>query len=210
MCDPADKECIETAVEKVCNKAMECSADTGQTDCKEEAPTLWYTSCGDPACSGHTEKEGMKLCDTETIGDPCSDEGGQCDPIDNCNSVLICATSDPKSAPGGCPESRKATKTDIEYLDVDGLKKIHKELMAMRLAKWRYKNEVPTPKARLGFIIEDIEPSVAANSPRGQVDLYSFASMAVAAVQHQDKELTALKKEIAALKKMLNELKSKK
>ena len=210
VCDPADKECVETAVDKVCNKAMECTADTRESDCEEEAQALWYTSCGDPVCSGHTEQEGMALCDTETPGDQCSDEGRQCDPVNLCNAVLVCATADPKTQPAGCPKSRKETKTDIRYLDVDELKKIHKELMAIRLAKWRYKNEVPTPKARLGFIIEDIEPSVAANSERDRVDLYSFASMAVASVQHQDKELTALKKEVAALKKMLKDLKSKK
>jgi hypothetical protein len=209
MCDPADKECIETAVEKACNLEGACDADNGKIDC-DGSKTNWYLSCGDPACSEHTDKPGMKLCTDEKAGGPCSDEGGECDPIDVCNKVLVCATSDPTTAPEGCPKSRKETKTDIEYLDVDGLKKIYKELMAVRLAKWRYKNELPAPKPRLGFIIEDVEPSVAANSSRGQVDLYSFVSMAVAAVQHQDKELAALKKEVAELKQLLKVLKPKK
>jgi hypothetical protein len=210
LCDPADKECIETGVVKVCNAGSACVTDNGMIDCDGGSKTNWYLSCGDPVCSGHTDKPGMKLCTDEKAGDPCSDEGSECDPIDDCNAVLVCTTSDPKTAPGGCPMSRKETKTDIEYLDVDGLKEIYKELMAVRLAKWRYKNELPAPKPRLGFIIEDVEPSVAANSSRGQVDVYSFVSMAVAAVQHQDKELAALKKEVAELKQLLKVLKSQK
>jgi hypothetical protein len=52
----------------------------------------------------------------------------------------------------------------------------------------------------LGFIIDDVEPSVAIDPGRDMVDLYGYTSMAVAALQAQARDIEALKKEVARLR----------
>lgn len=165
----------------------------------------YYTTCGDPVCTvpdmgGWRPKTGIPLCTTEKVGDPCTPDGKQCDPKSDCNETLLCASKDPKSSPGGCPISRRAYKTDIAYLDHDGLKRYADELSKVRLATYKYKSGGPT---HLGFIIEDVEPSVSVDSPRDMVDLYGYTSMAVAALKLQEKKLALMEEEIATLKKAL-------
>ena len=66
-------------------------------------PPRWYFTCGDPVCGGHQIPAGMPPCTFETPGEACHPEGAQCDPVDECNRHLVCATRDPVEAPGGCP-----------------------------------------------------------------------------------------------------------
>lgn len=67
------------------------------------APLKWYASCGDPVCQGYTPKPGVSLCTTEEIGAACPSASATCDPTDSCNVLYVCTTSDPQTAPGGCP-----------------------------------------------------------------------------------------------------------
>lgn len=178
-----------------------CGGDPGSPT----GPLVYYTTCGDPVCTtpdmgGWRPKPGISLCTTEKAGDSCTPDGKQCDPKSDCNEVLRCASKDPKSSPGGCPISRRAYKTGIEYLDADGLKRYADELKKLRLATYKYKSGGPT---HLGFIIEDVEPSVSVDSPRDMVDLYGYTSMAVAALKLQDQKIALLEQELAALKKAL-------
>jgi hypothetical protein len=53
----------------------------------------------------------------------------------------------------------------------------------------------------LGFIIEDMPEGSAAVLPsRDRVDLYGYTSMTVASLQHQQREIDALKAELAKLR----------
>jgi len=101
-------------------------------------------------------------------------------------------------SPGGCPISRQRTKADIHYLDEAELTRYREELLAMRLATWKYKHD--PSKQRLGFIIDDNEQSAAVDQLRDMVDLYGYTSMAVATLQLQARELEALRRELAELK----------
>jgi hypothetical protein len=123
----------------------------------------------------------------------------RCDPQDDCNSLLVCATSDPKLGRGGCPISRRSTKQDIHYLNDTERAQYQRELLKMRLASWRYKHD--PAKKRLGIIIDDNEDSAAVDARRDQLDLYGYTSMVVAALQVQAREIEALKRQVAALKK---------
>jgi hypothetical protein len=160
--------------------------------------SLFYT-CGDPVCQGYTGGSGAPLCSTETAGGPCNIEGTRCDPQDDCNSLLICSTSDPKLGPGGCPISRRSTKQDIHYVDDMERAQYQRELLEMKLAIWRYKHD--PAKKRLGIIIDDDEDSPAVDARRDQLDLYGYTSMVVAALQVQAREIDELKRQVAALKK---------
>lgn len=160
----------------------------------------WYKTCGDPVCRGYTPPTGVALCTTEKLGDSCATVGQQCDPKDGCNALYRCATSDPTMQTGGCPISRQKYKTDIAYLDDAARQRFADELQTIKLATYRYKGGGPT---HLGFIIEDHEPSVSIDAARDQVDLYSYTSLAVAALQVQERQIRALREEIAELRRQL-------
>jgi hypothetical protein len=159
-----------------------------------------YFTCGDPACHGYTGGSGAPLCTTEKAGDPCTVEGQECDPMNDCNALLECASSDPKKRVGG-PISRAKYKQDIHDLAAPDLAHYRDELLAMKLATWRYKHD--PSKQRLGFIIDDAEGSAAVDGQRDLVDLYGYTSMAVATIQLQAQQIADLQRELAALKKDL-------
>jgi hypothetical protein len=99
--------------------------------------------------------------------------------------------------------SRRATKRDIAYLKRAELDSYRDELLELRLATYRYRNDAEG-RPRLGFIIEDVEPSVTVDSRRGVVDLYGYTSMAIATLQSQAKEIAELRKEIAELRSQIS------
>ena len=157
-----------------------------------------FSTCGDPVCRGYTGGSGAPLCTTEKAGDACSVDGQKCDPMSDCNALLECASSDPKMRTGGCPISRARYKEDIHYLAPSDLARYREELLAMKLATWRYKHD--PSKQRLGFIIDDSEGTAAVDGQRDVVDLYGYTSMAVATIQLQAQQIAALEREIATLR----------
>lgn len=78
------------------------------------AHTTWFASCGDPVCSGYRPPVGVARCTSESPGQSCSVEGSRCDPMNSCNSLLVCAASDPRLA--GCPISSRRFKRDVRYV----------------------------------------------------------------------------------------------
>ena len=166
----------------------------------------WYATCGPPICrapsgSGGTAS-GQPPCTTnEKAGDPCASTGTECDPGDACSGPLVCATSDPKHG-GSCPVSRAKYKTDIEYLSAPERAKLADDVQSIPLVRYRYKDG--PEREHLGFIIEDVEPSLSVDSQHDQVDLYGYTSMAVAALQEQHREIEALKQELKDLREELH------
>jgi hypothetical protein len=112
----------------------------------------------------------------------------------------MCTTSDPTHG-GQCPVSRAKYKTDIEYLSTAERAKLADDVQSIPLVRYRYKDG--PQREHLGFIIEDVEPSPAADSQHDQVDLYGYTSMAVAALQQQHREIEALEREIRDLRAQL-------
>jgi hypothetical protein len=163
------------------------------------AELQWYETCGDPVCRGWTDS-GLPRCATETVGASCSEAGALCDPVDLCNAHLLCADADPRLQ--GCPISRAAYKQDVRYLGAADRDRLRDELLRFRLATYRYRGA--PEREHLGFVIEDEEPSAAIDSPRDQVDLYGYTSMAVAALQAQADEISALRREVGELRARLD------
>jgi hypothetical protein len=162
----------------------------------------WYTTCGDPACGGSTDDANLADCTTEADGDPCAMDGASCEIAgDTCNVNLVCATKDPKGSPEGCPISLASAKHGIQYLTEADRERIRADVVTMPLATWKYNHEARGEKEHLGFIIDDQPPSSAAVRPSGErVDLYGYTSMAVAAIQAQDRQIEALRREVEALR----------
>lgn len=181
-----------------CIALASCGGDGGG---KPDAGTLtWYTTCGDPVCRGYTPPTGVSRCTTEKAGAACTTDGTKCDPMSDCDALLLCTSSDPKTGPGGCPISRRAAKTDIKYLDETDLKRLSDELTNTRLATYRYKTGGPS---RLGFMIDDQPLSMSVDPERDMIDLYGYTSMTVAAIKTQAQRIAVLEAELAALKKQL-------
>ena len=53
------------------------------------------------------------------------------------------------------------------------------------------------------FILEDVEPSPRTDSERDRVNMYGYASMAVAALQQHEEQIEVLRAEIATLRAAL-------
>lgn len=169
----------------------------------------WYYTCGDPVCSGYSGSSTAPACTDQKEGAACSVDGAVCDPKDDCNRLMVCASEDPTQQPGGCPISEKRHKKDIQYLDATGLKAYRDELLGMKLATYQYQNAPAGAPERLGFLIDDQPMSKAVLPSRERVDLYGYTSMAVAALQVQAGELEALRADVAKLRAELADVQKK-
>jgi hypothetical protein len=100
-----------------------------------------------------------------------------------------------------CPVSLRSAKRDIRYLTDADRARLAAEVERIRLATYRYIDPTNGQGTRLGFIIDDSPGIAAVEADRGHVDLYAYASMAVAALQQQAREIAELRREIALLKR---------
>jgi len=171
--------------------------------CPPPEQDRWFYTCGDPVCGGHRSHDGVPPCAADQIaGASCAPAGATCDPGDFCNRLLVCAASDPTQG-GACPISRRRDKQDIRYLGAEDRKRLSDELLKLPLATYRYRAPEAASRTHLGFIIDDVEPSLSVDPDRDMVDLYGYASMAVAAIQTQADEIAALRREVAELRREL-------
>lgn len=181
-----------------------CVANQCQSQIPDAGPLQWHTTCGDPVCSGYTKPDGVEPCTPAQLeGSLCDVEGATCDPISDCNALLVCASKDPKQQEGGCPISRAKFKTDIEYLEPADLARHADELASLRLATYRYRDAPADAPARLGIILEDNEQGVWVDARHDRVDLYGYASLAVAALQVQQRQIASLTAEVERLSMQL-------
>ena len=79
--------------------------------------------------------------------------------------------------------------------------------LATRLATYEYKSQ--DHSRHLGFIIEDDPSSPAVLRGQDRVDLYGYASMAVATLQVQEREIVQLRREVEDLRRELREARPK-
>ena len=174
--------------------------ESGKAGPDAAGPLLWYPTCGDPVCDGHRPHPGVPACTTQVQGQACDTAGLECDPGNDCNSLLLCADKDPRTGPGGCPISRRAAKQDVRYLGPEEVDRLSTSLLSVRLATWRWLGTGADSTRHLGFLIDDQPESPAVDSRRDTVDLYGYISMAVAAIQAQDARIRALDASIDALR----------
>ncbi|MEO8179182.1 MAG: tail fiber domain-containing protein [Deltaproteobacteria bacterium] len=174
----------------------------------------WYRSCGAPVCRPEEDAgTGAPACQAQQEGSSCSSGEAVCDPGLGCGVSLVCAASDPRLAPGGCPISRRRFKQDITALSAAERQRLSEELLRLPLVTYRYRDTDGTPQ--LGFVIEDVEPSYAVDAPRDQVNLYGYASLAVLALQEQqrtiaeqERRLSEQARRIEALERQLGAVES--
>ena len=170
------------------------------------ASQLWYQTCGDPACKSYSGPfDGVPSCAESgiTAGADCTTAEQTCDPVDDCNALLLCTDEDPTQQPGGCPVSRKKHKHDIRYLSPEDLAEAGSQALSVPLARWRYNWEDDTTPPHLGFLIDDVPGSPAVRPDGEHVDLYGYTSLALAAIQSQQVQIAAQQVELVALQQQL-------
>jgi hypothetical protein len=97
--------------------------------------------------------------------------------------------------------SRREFKKAITYVTIDERAELANEALTTPLATYRYKEEADGHKKHLGFIIDDQPASSPAVAGDGtHVDEYGYASMLLAAIQEQQRQIDVLKKELAEVK----------
>lgn len=200
-----------------CSSASNCNYDGAQCSCGVHCPNYPIrqrdcdpdagvtTSCCDTSKVTWGCFDGPHYCKTPRprVGSPCTTEKESCAidaPVECGQTVIECNKGVWNLMNASCAISSAKMKRDITYVDQNQAEGLHDELMSVRLARYRYKGSDDT--SHLGFIIEDMPPGSAAVLPtRDRVDLYGYVSMAVASLQKQQKELDALKTEVARLSK---------
>ena len=182
-----------------CGAAGQGASVASTGECGPPAKLNDYLSCGYPVCSSDWQPTaGVPLCTTEKVGDSCSKAGQTCDNKAGCGQLVVCAAADPKLQ--GCPKSRAKLKSDIRYVDSTERQRLATELLQTRLATYRYTAAGTEAPRHLGFIIDDQPLGHAVDPQRDMVDLYGYLSLSVAALQEQQAQMNAMKRELQQLR----------
>lgn len=135
------------------------------------------------------------------LGTTCTTEGKTCTYACGAGNGRVCKQGAWYSANGGaCPVSSRRAKKDILYVSDADRRRIAEDALRLKLATYEYRDPALAGTRHLGFIIEDVPGSPAVDRDGNMVDLYGYASMLVAAVQEQAREIAALKAELARIR----------
>jgi hypothetical protein len=173
-----------------CTALEGCGLDGGVADADGGAcPDRFTCSTGGNCCPGGTTYGAIPVSFV-----------GCCPDTDICGCVGDLAPGDFMD----CPVSRRAAKRDIRHLTPAEVDAARERLLAIRLAGHEYRR-APGPR-HLGFIIDDLDEATARAcvAPDGDhVDLYGYTSLAVAALQAQQRQLDHLRRELAELRRLV-------
>ncbi len=170
-------------------------------------PSATCARCKDGACCGSTCCGQGEWCDSSGAtpvcrcgtGSACLDGNACASPLSGANQCgAVCCQG------GNCPVSRREFKREIHQLNDDEVQRVYAQLREIKLTTYRYKGEPASDAPRLGFIIDDTASPYPVNPDGNSVNLYGYASMAVAAIQAQSQEIAALKAELARLRRQVN------
>lgn len=99
-------------------------------------------------------------------------------------------------------------KTDVSYLSAAERKAIVDQVLQLQLANWTYLDGVEDGGRHLGVIVEDAPDMPAVTADKKAIDLYTYASMAIAAAQVHAAELAGLRSEVAKLRDEIERLRN--
>lgn len=204
-CDDDNPCSVDACVRGRCQHECRCYGPGGGLSCcPGPAATCdrlrFFHTCGYPVCRVDDGPiPGIPPCTTEGVGEQCTKPGHECDPGIGCGVRLRCADHDPSAGP--CPISQRSAKRDVAYLTPADSDRLRDELVRLPLATYRYRSEDPAARSRLGFVIDDAGQSPAVAPGGTMVDVYGYTTMAVAAIQAQEREIARLGRELEALRR---------
>ena len=98
--------------------------------------------------------------------------------------------------------STSASKKDVAYVDEENKRSMLDKLRNIKVAEYRYNNEVGTAPLRLGLIAEEAPQEVLALGGKG-VDIYKLATFILTGVQEQQKKIDNLELRVAHLESLV-------
>ena len=189
--------------QSTCSTAATCAYPQGTCSCE--------VYCGPQYPVGHACEAGTPMtwectgavqgcpATRPRVGTACSTAGQACD-YGDCNTIgVVCQSGTWHTQMNGCPVSTRRDKKDVRYLGDDELHALAEQTLATRLATYQY--TIGEPGQRLGFVIEDQPSSPAVVQGKDRVDLYGYASMTVATLLVQARQLEELRREVEALRR---------
>lgn len=107
-----------------------------------------------------------------------------------------------RSSPSyGSRKSSAEYKYDIRYLSAEERAEVASQLYSLPLAEWSYNDAIENDDRRhLGIITQDVGPGPVVTSDGKQVDLYGYTSIAIAAIQEQQRTIEVMQQEITSLR----------
>ncbi len=153
-------------------------------------------------CSGAAvSNRGLKSCTAlgVTRGQACASSSPSCfipracpDGHQSVADFLVCADK----APERClTRSSRRYKNQVKYLSAAELGDLARQIQALPLATFRYKDQVGGDP-RLGFVTEDAPAAPFVSADGSTVDLYALLAASIAAIQAQDARIRALEEEV--------------
>lgn len=117
--------------------------------------------------------------------------------------VAVVGYSAPDCQSSGGARSLSTFKTGIDYIDDAERMRLRDAVLGLRLARYSYTDD-PLGARRLGIILDDASTlGVSLTADGTHVDVYAYASLAVATVQQQQRELAELRARLTALEAAL-------
>ena len=114
----------------------------------------------------------------------------------------VCTTESDGLLCGTQTISRAAYKKDIRYVSERERAELAHDALAIPLARYRYRSEGDGAREHLGFIIDDQPKNSPAVHPDGtHVDEYGYASMLLATVQEQQRQIEELEERLEAVER---------
>ena len=211
--DPAPANptaCPASLPSGACSGTIGCTYGDTLCACGPECTKYPIVQCHDAGIDWRCglARKPNPLCATPRprLGEACSTEAETCrvsearaEPCEETN--LVCHAGKWTWPHFECPASQARYKENIHYLETKEVEELARQLLAIRLTTYTYRQGVADRDPHLGFIIDD-QPlgSPAVSTSRDRVDLYGYVSTAVAAIQTQSKAIEDLRREVDALK----------
>jgi hypothetical protein len=126
---------------------------------------------------------------------------------ETCENAVICRDGT-WHVTGVCVASSRRFKRDIAYLSDAEILAMGDEALSLKLARWRYDGARDDGSEHLGFIIEDSPHAAAVTADGSHVDLYAYATMAVAAAQRDRRDIERVEGELRDLRREVGELRA--
>jgi hypothetical protein len=215
--DAATDTASDTSVDATLDAAIDTTPDTfGDGSCGDGSCERSDASIGDfPACPDcptgwvcvHKPAGGAEEAYCVHIPECC---GGvpSCECMGACACAPLyyrgCVSSSPTDIQCDGPISVRAAKADVRYLTDEERASLAARALSVPLAAYRYRFEATTHPRHLGFIIDN-QPrdSFAVAADGAHVDLYGYASMLLATIQHQQSTIDELRDRVARLEASL-------
>jgi hypothetical protein len=161
----------------------------------------------DPCSGTAPTTRGLDKCDKlgVKIGQACAAGAPSCYVEQTCpdghkvaGDYLVCVDQQP----GRClTKSSRSYKDGVHYLSTDELRDLARQVEALRLARYRYREQVGGDQ-RLGFLTEDAPGAPFVADDGRTVDLYALLAASIAAIQTQDERIRALEQQLGQCRKL--------